>query len=98
MTLLFERVWDGREGLQNSLRKLWGDEYIQHFVGGDCCMSVHTQVQTHQIVHLKMYSLFIAVYLSKKKRLNIEIEFSFMARGIWFNFLLLLIVKAKNEI
>lgn len=29
-----------------------------------------------------MYSLFTAVYLSKKKRLNIEIEFSFMARGI----------------
>ena len=43
---------------------------------------VYAQLQTHQIVHLKMYSLFIAVYLSKKKRLNIEIKFSLMARGI----------------
>jgi hypothetical protein len=43
---------------------------------------VYAQLQTHQIVHLKMYSLFIAVYLSKKKRFNIEIKFSLMARGI----------------
>ena len=64
---LFERVWGGWEGLQNSLRKLWGDAYIHHFVGGNCCMGVCT-VQTHQIAHLKMYSLFIAVYLSKEKR------------------------------